>query len=109
MNDHCTTPRRRGAVSQDQGGRISGPSAYAEPVAAEDIEPGDRLRLDDGRTAEATDIKLGFYYFENYQHGPGVAIGWKSGSTSSGMMFRRGSDLLQRVTSQWWAISARWA
>ena len=86
-------------IRHDAGGWISGPSVSAEPVAAQDVGTGDRILLDDGRTAEVTDVSTGDYYFAQGR-GPGVALGWKAGSTTSGMMLRRGSDVLQRVTSQ---------
>jgi len=83
-------------VGHDVGSWISGPSVDAEPVRAGDIEAGDRILLDDGRTAEVTDVRTGDYYFAQGR-GQGVALGWKSGSTTSGMMFRRGADILQRL------------
>ena len=87
-------------VRQDLGGWISGPSADAEPIAAEDIRAGDRLLLDDGKPAEVTDVRHSIYQFPPPDgQSPGVAIGWKSG-TSSGLLFRKASDLLHRVTSQ---------
>ena len=84
-------------VRPDIGGWISGPSADAEPVLAEDVEPGDKL-LYDGRVVEVTDIRLGFYRFAGTEGRlPGTSIGWKAGS-SSGLLFRRASDLLQRIS-----------
>jgi hypothetical protein len=85
-------------VCHDRGGWISGPSASVEPVAARDVQAGDRLLLEDGQAAEVTDIRHGFYWLES-GHEPGIAIGWKAGS-SSGVLFRKASDILQRVTSQ---------
>jgi hypothetical protein len=84
-------------VRQDQGGWISGPSFSTENVLAGDVEPGDRL-LYDGHAAEVTDTRLGFYRFPEGRM-PGVSIGWKAGN-SSGLLFRKASDMLQRITSQ---------
>ena len=84
-------------IGQDQGGWISGPSVNAENVLAEDVEAGDRL-LYDGRIVEVTDTRLGFYRFSEGRL-PGVSVGWKAGS-SSGLLFRKASDLLERVKSQ---------
>ena len=84
-------------IRPDLGGWISGPSVSTENVLAEDVEAGDRL-LYDGRIAEVTDTRLGFYRFPEGRL-PGVSIGWKAGS-SSGLLFRRASDLLQRIASQ---------
>lgn len=66
-------------------------------MAAEDVEPGDVLLLDGGLRAEVTDVKLGYYRYPEGR-GHGVAIGWKSGS-SSGLLFRHASDMLTRVTA----------
>jgi hypothetical protein len=86
-------------VRQDQGGWISGPSITTEQVLAEDVETGDRL-VYDNRVIEVTDFATGYYWFPPPDgHSPGVSIGWKAGS-SSGLLFRHGSDLLERVTSQ---------
>ena len=84
-------------IRHDQGGWISGPSFSTENVLAEDVEAGDRL-LYDGHVAEVTDTRLGFYRFPEGRL-PGVSIGWKAGS-SSGLLFRRASEMLQRITSQ---------
>jgi hypothetical protein len=86
-------------VRQGQGAWISGPSITSESVMAQDIEPGDRL-VYDNRVIEVTDFAAGYYWFPPPDgHSPGVAIGWKAGN-SSGLLFRHGSDLLERVTSQ---------
>ena len=69
----------------------------AEPVPAEPVRAQDVLLLDDGIRAEVTDIRLGCYWLET-GHEPGIVLGWKSG-TSSGLLFRRSSDLVQRITS----------
>ncbi len=80
--------------------RISGPSAGTEQAAAGDVRAGDRLLLDGGQAAEVTDIRYGSWWFPPPDgHSPGVAIGWKAGS-SSGVLFRKAGDILQRVTSQ---------
>jgi hypothetical protein len=84
-------------VRQDIGGWISGAAISTENVLAEDVEPGDKL-LYDGRIVEVTDTRLGFYRFPEGRL-PGTSIGWKAGN-SSGLLFRRASDLLERVTSQ---------
>lgn len=84
-------------VRSEQGGWISGPSVNVENVLAEDIEPGHNL-LYDGRIVEVTDIRLGYYRFPEGRM-PGVSVGWKAGS-ASGLLFRRASDLLERVASQ---------
>jgi hypothetical protein len=84
-------------VRQDLGGWISGPSVNAEQILAQDVEIGDRL-VYDSRVIEISDINYGLYYFRDGRE-QGLAIGWKAGS-SSGLLFRHGSDLLQRVTSQ---------
>jgi hypothetical protein len=84
-------------VVQDQGGWISGPSVSTENVLAEDVEVSDRL-LYDGRIAEVTDTRLGSYRFPEGRL-PGVSIGWKAGN-ASGMLFRRASDLVQRVAGE---------
>ncbi len=66
------------------------------PVAAGDVNEGDVIIIDDGTRAAITDIRRGDFWLTTGQHGPGVAIGWQSGS-SSGVMFRRVTDLLDRV------------
>jgi hypothetical protein len=66
-------------------------------VTAEDIEEGDRLLLDDGTIAEVADVRIGIYHFPEGR-AQGVAIGWKSGRRASGLLFRRASDLLNRVS-----------
>jgi hypothetical protein len=46
---------------------------------------------------EVTDISAGFYWFPPPDgRSLGLAIGWKAGSTS-GLLFRKTSDLLERV------------
>jgi hypothetical protein len=84
-------------IRHDAGSWISGPSASTENVLAEDLEPGDKL-LYDGRIVEVTDTRLGFYRFPEGRM-PGVSVGWKAGN-ASGLLFRKASDLLERVTSQ---------
>ncbi len=99
MNDH-SAPRPTCApgepVRYDRGGWISGPSAdVIEPIAARDLQPDDVLMLDDGTRATVTDTQHSLYWFPEGR-APGIAIGWRAGS-SSGLLFRRGSDLLERV------------
>lgn len=84
-------------VGHDQGGWISGGSISTENVLAQDVETGDLL-VYDGRVIEVSDVNRGLYYLRDGRE-QGLAIGWKAGSTS-GLLFRHGSDLLQRVTSQ---------
>lgn len=78
----------RRPTAPDLGGWISSPSlpCATEPVAAELVEPGDVLALDDGTRAQVTDVRFGFYYVPEGR-GQGVAIGWKAG-TSSGLLLR---------------------
>ena len=100
MGDHlaCGNPGApRQVVRYDVGGWISGPSLPhgIEPLPADLVEPGDVLALDDGTRAEVTDVGFGFYYLAEGR-GQGVAIGWRAGP-SSGLMFRKGSDVLNRV------------
>jgi hypothetical protein len=82
-------------VFRDVGGWISGPSLSTETAKAEDVEAGDVLLLDDYTCAEVTDNSQCFYWFPD-GHGPGVAIGWRSGN-SSGLLFRKASDTLHRL------------
>jgi hypothetical protein len=84
-------------VRHDGGGWISGPSvgSRTETVAAEHVRSGDTLVLDDGSVATVTDIGRGDYWLAG-GHGPGVAIGWRSGS-SRGVLFRHRDDLLYRT------------
>ena len=84
-------------VRQDIGGSISGASITTEQILAGDVEIGDRL-VYDGRVIEISDIHHGLYYLRDARE-QGLAIGWKAGN-SSGLLFRHGSDLLQRVASQ---------
>lgn len=97
MNDDPTNPGPN--VRLDRGGWISGPCLdmpeRTEPVAAGDVLIGDVLIID-GTEAEVTDIRQGDYWLATGKHGPGVAIGWRSGS-SSGVMFRSADDTLQRL------------
>jgi hypothetical protein len=67
-----------------------------EPVAADRIVVGD-IVLIDGIRAEITDIRHGDYWLLSGDHGRGVALGWY-GASASGVMFRAGSDLLDRIT-----------
>src|SRR5260221_1800626 len=76
--------------------RLGEPAERTEPVPAGELAAGDIVRLDDGTVAEVTDVRRGDFWLNTGRHGPGVAIGWRSGS-SSGVMFRRGADLLQRA------------
>ena len=86
-------------VRQDQGGWISGPSITTEQILAENVETGDRL-VYDNRVIEVTDFAAGYYWFPPPDgHSPGVAIGWKAGN-SSGLLFRKSSDLMERVQGQ---------
>jgi hypothetical protein len=81
-------------------GWISGPSVSPEDieqVRAGDVQTGDRL-LHDGHLSEVTDTRLGIYRFPEGS-ASGVSIGWKAGN-ASGLLFRRASDLLERITSQ---------
>ncbi len=98
MTDHPAPCAPREDVRHDAGGWISGPSLTTEPVAAGDVTEGDVIVLDDGTCAEVTDIRHGDYWLNTGRHGPGVAISWRSGS-SSGMMFRLSSDTLLRRQS----------
>ncbi len=66
-----------------------------EPVAAGDVLIGDVL-LTGGTVAEVTDVRSGDYWLTTGKHGPGVALGWRSG-TSSGVMFRSADDTLERL------------
>ncbi len=95
MNDHPAPQQLPEVVRVGAGGWISGPSASIEPVPAEAIEAGDFLLLDDGIQAEVTDVRYGFYWFPGGRE-QGVSIGWRAG-TSSGMLFRKASDILHRV------------
>lgn len=66
MANHDAQPGRPEVVLPDQGAWISGPCidpGTIEYVAAEDIEAGDVLLLEDGRQAEVTDVRLGYYHF----------------------------------------------
>jgi hypothetical protein len=86
-------------VRRDLGGWISGPgldhAPGSEPVAAGNVQPGDILLINDTE-AEVTDVRFGDYLLATGDHGPGVAIGWRSGS-SSGVTFRAAADMLQRA------------
>jgi hypothetical protein len=97
VNDDPTNPGPN--VRHDYGGWISGPCLdvpeHTEPVAAGDVQPGDTVLID-GMRAEVTDVRAGDYWLNTGRHGPGVAIGWRSES-SSGVMFRRAGDTLRRV------------
>ena len=83
-------------VRHDEGGWISGPSITTEPVAAEQVEPGDILLLDDCTRAEVTDTAFGFYHLPD-GHQQGLALGWQCG-TASGLLFRKADDILLLVT-----------
>jgi hypothetical protein len=96
VNDDPTNPDPN--VRYDTGQWISGASISTEPVAAGELQPGDALLLDDGTRAEVTDIRTGDFWLNTGRHGPGVALGWRAGS-SSGVMFRDGSDVVRRVTN----------
>ncbi len=67
-----------------------------EPVRAEHVMAGDTVLID-GTEAEITDVRHGDYWLTTGQHGPGVALGWRCGS-SSGIMFRRADDTLDRIS-----------
>jgi hypothetical protein len=95
MENPPANPDRDEVVLPDTGGWISGPCVDAEPVAAQDVEVGDTLLLEDGIRAELTDVRFGYYQFPEGR-GQGVAIGWRCGS-ASGLLFRRASDMLTRV------------
>jgi hypothetical protein len=100
MQDHPAEPIPSAppeVVRHDHGGWISGPSLdeAAEPVAAEHVRVGDVLLFGDGTRAEITDIRHGFYWLET-GHEPGIALGWRAGS-STGLMFRRAAEVLYRV------------
>jgi hypothetical protein len=104
MNDHPAQPCPDAwpeVVRIDRGGWISGSSITpddTEQVAAEQIEEGDLLLLDDGTRAEVTDVSFGYYFFLEGRS-QGVAIGWKSGR-SSGLAFRHAADILYRLAGQ---------
>jgi len=87
---------RREIIRHDRGGFISGPSITTEQVPAREVQVGNILLLDDGTLAEVTDIGHGFHWFPDGRQ-YGVAIGWKSPGTSSGLLFRKASDILHRV------------
>jgi hypothetical protein len=93
----CTA---REVVRRDQGGWISGPSLPpgTEPVPAGEVEPGDVLLLDDGTRAVITDLGEGYYHLPGGR-ALGVALGWRSG-TSSGLLFRKAGDILLRVAGE---------
>jgi len=92
MTNHPAQPGRGETGCDDAAGRISG---AVVPVAAEHIRVGDVLILDDGGRGEVTDVLFGQYWLRSGR-GDGVALGWRSGS-SSGVMFRHRSDLLLRL------------
>jgi hypothetical protein len=96
MTDHPAPQQPGEVVRHDQGGWISGPSASTEFVPAEQVGEGDVLLLDGEMRAEVTDIRYGYYWFPAGRQ-QGVSIGWKSG-TSSGLLFRKASDSLHRIT-----------
>jgi len=56
---------------------------------------GDVLVLGDGTRAEITDIRHGVYWLAPGRE-PGIALGWRSG-TSSGLLFRRAADIVHRA------------
>ncbi len=96
MKDHPPQPPKPEVVLPDAGGWVSGPSAITEPVPAGQIEIGDKLLLDSGIAAEVDFLRDGFYTFPD-GHQQGVSIGWRAGS-STGLLFRRATDVLQRLT-----------
>jgi hypothetical protein len=63
MENPPANPDRDEVVLPDTGGWISGPCVDAEPVAAQDVEVGDTLLLEDGIRAELTDVRFGYYQF----------------------------------------------
>ena len=71
----------------------------AEPVAVEHVRAGDVVLLDDGTLAVIDSVRFGSYWLDSGRQEPAVALGWQAG-TSSGVMFRRCSDILQRVGGQ---------
>jgi hypothetical protein len=97
MNDHPAPQQPAEVVRVDQGGWISGPSLITEPVTTADVRIGDRL-LYDAAVVTVTDIRDGLFWLET-GHEPGIALGWRSGS-ASGLIFRKASDLLDRVAGQ---------
>ena len=93
---------RREFVLRDLGGWISGPSADVpdpvEAVAAGVVRPGDHILMD-GTEAEVTDIRHGWYHYDD-DSGPGVALGWHAlRGSASGVAFRRVDDEILRVIS----------
>ena len=96
MSDHPAPQQPPEVVRQDLGGWISGPSLNSEPVSTADVRIGDRL-LYDAAVVTVTDIRDGFFWLET-GHEPGIALGWRSGS-ASGLIFRKATDLMERVTS----------
>jgi len=97
---HSSRPPANAAhelVRADVGGWISGPAVDGtEAVPADSVRVGDVLILGDGARAEVTDLRRGDYWLNSGRHGPGVAIGWRSGS-ASGVMFREASEVLLRL------------
>ncbi len=90
-NDWC------GQCEEQDGAEALAALLGAESVNAADLAAGDVVLLDDGTRAEITDIRSGDYWLATGDHGAGVALGWQSGS-SSGVMFRSGDDVLQRIS-----------
>ena len=100
MTDHPAPPAWPEAVRPDAGDWISGPSADepgAAPVRADCVQVGDVL-LVDGTRAGVTDLCHGWYWLPEGR-GQGIAIGWRSGR-SSGLLFRKASDILNRLERQ---------
>ena len=65
-------------------------------MSAADVRNRDRLVLDDGTEATVTDLRYGEYWLSTGR-GHGIAVSWRAGS-SSGVMFRRGDEILRRLT-----------
>ena len=57
-------------IFQDLGGWISGPCADIEPVAAEQVQPGDRLLLETGQPAEITDVRHSMFWLNTGSYSP---------------------------------------
>ena len=72
-------------------------ASATEPIAADRIRVGDLVLLDDGTPAAVTDVTHGLYWFpDGREHG--VAIGWRTSASSSGVLFRKPNALLSRRT-----------
>lgn len=88
-------------MRHDVGGWISGPSANAEQIEAERVLRADVLLLDDGTSAEATDLRRGDFWMNTGRHAAWFAIGWRSlTGSASGVLFRASSDVPKRTVSE---------